>query len=111
MKTKLEKIFALSNNELNIKVAELAGWKPKFLGYEKDDGQLGRSQERYSKMPDYSVNLNAMHEIEEKLGNLDKYIRNLRLVTDCEPHAISHLIRANARERAQAYVLTMSEKK
>mgnify|MGYP003627043662 CR=1 FL=1 len=112
----LKQIQALSDKELNIKVAELLGWKSAMLNvgvhHEKvlcwrsptsmwmteGDGSYG--------MPNYCNDLNAMHDAEKAAfdwNTFGSYCGELDVVDE------NHGITATARQRAEAFVLTMKE--
>ena len=105
----------MTQSERQLKIAKLCKWNKKFLGYEPDDGHLGRSEERYSHMPDYLHNLNAMHEAELMLsqGMLQDYLSNLLpMMKECENETneynwVVRAVRATAAQRAEAFALTM----
>ncbi len=66
-------------------------------------------------VPNYLNDLNAMHEAEKVLEDelMTEYLQNLSLITHDEDHW-SHAwdqVRATARQRADAFLLTLEEPK
>ena len=115
---KLKEIQALGDVELRIKVATLDGWNDRPV-LEWDHYFLKRVGHRsveaatYSDLPDYPNDLNAMHEAEKVVvaGVEDRlrYLANLSLVTRDNPLTLG-MFRATARQRAEAFVLTLTSK-
>lgn len=132
---KLEQVKAMSDDQLRIKVAVLCGyvyegngnWKAPdgtplqaLYGTGGADGVivgLGNYDEDIP--PDYSTDLNAMHEA-EKLASYDEYWPTLFEIVTCEEvpicenqgmfiDAMSTVGGAPARQRAEAFVLTMED--
>ena len=105
-KMNIEQVKAMSGEELNAKVGDLAGFKPDFLGYGPFDGSRGDTDPRHSTSQNYSQDLNAMHEAEKKLTN-DQWVEyglNLDRLN------VFPIVHATARQRAEAFVLTMEQK-
>ena len=116
----LKEVQALTNGELRIKVAESCGIKGRFhstgCGVEfREDGK-----DYWQRIPDYPQDLNAMHEVEEMLvGILLKYGQEatcryeyvLADVIGCHASTMFRwkLLHATARQRAEAFVLTMEK--
>lgn len=111
----------MSDNELRVEVAELCGWKAHswFKGKDlaKDDKW---SDPFWSKgtgertIPDYPADLNAMHEIERKAPA--KYWQTLCEITGYGMMSVTYqnarlVAHATARQRAEAFVLTLSEQR
>ena len=93
----------LSNEELNIRVAELLG--PTSMWMTEGDGSYG--------MPNWCENLNAMHGAEQTITRDQQFLYHRLLIDpdNTRKSAIStmewHRITATARQRAEAFVLTM----
>ena len=123
MNAKIEEIKKMTEDQLTIKVAELMGYTD--LGYPKNRGDeegidpeliIGRSSEnrglRYI-VPPYSRDLDAMHEAEKyMLDNGDEWGRYTDILMDVIVQwegyqAAELLIHASARQRAEAFILTM----
>lgn len=111
-----DKVRALSDEELRVKVAELDGWKrDKQTGYFLGDTES---------LPNYLHDLNAVHEIEEKLDGdqVSAYAKLLgrhhptycvKVLDGRDPeedfwYETFTLIHATARQRCEALVLTLS---
>ena len=107
----LKEVRALSNKELRIMVARL----DKYRKLRREGGYLvgyKDGQTFWREVPNYPQDLNAMHEAEKLLNpehkgeystKFDEYCTNLALIcvfNNC-------LLRATARQRAEAFVLTM----
>jgi hypothetical protein len=117
----LKQIQALSNKELNVRVAELLGWKSAMLNvgvhHEKvlcwrsptsmwmteGDGSYG--------MPNWCENLNAMHEAENNLTGPQQGVfgDHLDWIAQKNGAPLRWMWNATARQRAEAFVLTMKE--
>jgi len=106
----------MTDRALCIEVAELCGWKDMEdrKGFGIWYGRKPPEYNGYSILPDYSNDLNAMHEAEERIlhkdligtGTYQRYLANLESV--CAPR---NPIFATARQRAEAFVATMQELK
>jgi hypothetical protein len=117
----LEQVKALTDEELRIKVAELLGWvkvphrsRP-LTGKEFSIDSQGIAWTSIDpEMLDYPKDLNACHEMEETL--IDEQKRFLYEVT-LHSLNVSHelgisvweTVHASARQRCEAFVLTMCE--
>ena len=108
----LKEVQALSDEALRIKVAELCGyvsWCDEYGSgqWEKDD----KAQDP----PDYPKDLNAMHEVEELMTppQYKRWNKILKCITvplnTCLTidHQLFKQRHATARQRAEAFVLTM----
>ena len=137
--TTLEEIKALSDDELRIKVAELLGWKDvrnmeytcacapagvcehcqaKLCGWDRRGGLIDSLRTGCyisGHVPDYPRDLNACHEMESWFWHRyagsefkwGEYVRNL--ISVCGHPSNQHHCRATARQRCEAYVLTMEQ--
>lgn len=99
MKLTLEQVKAMSDDELRSKVAELCGWKPYRFGGCKGDAHEASP-------PNYCRDLNAMHEAEKSIITQDQYIPDY---TEALYDTARHDWHATARQRAEAFVLTMGK--
>lgn len=130
----MEQVKAMTDEELRIKVAELCGWTHEPLDPKRDnaiwcvhwyppkttiDSEEGNWWKGFGAVPNYPFDLNAMQEAEKSLKGRVKnsdlwmdelYVRNLVEVIGCMPLSRTHLVRATARKRAEAFVLTMESK-
>ena len=123
---KLEEVQSLSGGALRIKVAELCGWarypdKDRAFGHEYwarfSYGHFAEDTSEYEdqRLPDYCNDLNAMHEAEKLLGTRVTYTLRLwdvvcpqcNQMTGLNSGIALMLIQATARQRAEAFVLTM----
>lgn len=107
----------MTNDELRIRVAELVGFMP-HVGHEGErwispDGK--RSVTRSYGLPDYTSDLNAMHEVESLLtaDQSWKYERKLREQLGTAAGMGSGVVsewnwHATAEQRARAFVATMT---
>ena len=118
----LEQVKKLSDEELQIKVAELCGWTSIHPAHDSlfgtrhwPDGQSAEGDE----VPNYPQDLNAMHEAEKTLptDRIKKYVYQVsKVASNGNPNAhLFHvqgavaLTTATARQRAEAFVMTMEE--
>jgi hypothetical protein len=114
-------VTKMTDNELNIKVAELAGWKktkgsdlyPKLQFASNVDywskNVNGSPGGWSSEVPRFATDLNLMHEAENRMTEGQKYrygivLENSTSYTD-QPRRIWN---ATARQRAEAFVNVMS---
>lgn len=90
----------MSNEQINIAIAEACGWK-RLLEY---NGAWGRGLQRTYLLPDYCNDLNAMHQAErvltpeQKLKYFNYFIRANTGFYDPE------IIFSTARQRAKAFL-------
>lgn len=108
----------LSDDELRIRVAEFCGWKNIHIRKPTIDPSLvglqdGKFDGRYGYIPEYTKDLNAMHEAEKVLSSREdrlSYLTNLCTITGDGDVGGSVLdtITATARQRAEAFVLTLN---
>lgn len=122
-KEKIASLKQLSSDELRIKVAELNDWKPNGAGYwhknkqvrglvSEDGGDWG-SCKGILALPDYPNDLNVMREIlieiyaSEELSEL--FEENLIEIVsyDYGYQGVYCWANASARQKAEAYILTM----
>lgn len=112
---KPEEIQKLSDDELSIKVAEFCGWwwlqdakgHKRWLHPEHKERSDGILYDEDGKpMPNYPQDLNAMHVAEKLIKPNDRtwawYLHWLGIVADCGA------VHATARQKAEAFVLTMN---
>lgn len=100
----IEEVKVLSGQELRIKVAELCRWKCVHRSGSWIIGWTDKPSMEVE-IPDYCEDLNAMHEAEKVIvtpKQHSKYIQGL-----CMLHGAKHVYMATARQRAEAFVLTM----
>jgi hypothetical protein len=110
----------MSYNDQLIKVAELDGWRPNGAGFWHKNGQVcslftfttdgcGGIGEDIERLPRYLDDLNVMHITESHMSEAQTYRMADKLVTILsKERGINHFIhRANAAQRAEAFVLVM----
>ncbi len=123
MKT-LPDLEALSNDELRVMLAKLAGFDMQHTetrngellatarldGYSKEDMLKSAVREV---VPNYPIDLNGVHEVEKHIGdaypfhNREWYRKQLRKVCNHPYH--THEVHATARQRAIALILTLQQ--
>jgi hypothetical protein len=98
----------MRDEQINIAIAELCGWK---------EEEFGPSwYQSFTKMPDYCNDLNAMHEAEKTLSGdqwLD-YMLNIQAVLVRHPNrdkwtVCRELRHATARQLAEAFLKTIGK--
>lgn len=92
----------MTNEEINIAIAEATGWILTAMNWWFKDGEY------FSLPPDYCTNLNAMHEAENALNDCEVKWGEFR-------HHLMHIIErtrhelhATARQRAEAFLKTLN---
>ena len=97
IKTTISKFLGEPTKDLPIKIAIY-----KYLGKSTKNGRI--------KIPDYANDLNAMHEAENGLDGflMLKYTTELLKITGGKGGCFSH-IRATARQRSEAFIITMKD--
>lgn len=120
----LDAIKKMSDEELRVKVAELCAWTKvrktpensglcRWIGNPPSHLDVGWGE--FSRLPDFSRDLNAMHEAEGLLTEEQqaKYYDSLTWEAfGCGLHSITHRnekvkISATARQRCEAFILTL----
>lgn len=95
----------MSEQEINIAIAESCGWRPdkRGLGWLSPHGY-------YAPEPDYCNDLNAMHETEKILTEEQCAFFRVHLRERLEDHPASrYLWHATARQRAEAFLRTLGK--
>tara|TARA_R110002126_G_scaffold107508_5_gene242965 strand:+ start:4962 stop:5324 length:363 start_codon:yes stop_codon:yes gene_type:complete len=116
----LKQIQALSDTELNIRIAELLGWerfpdKANRCGHEYwaqfKDGHFCTDTQERDELPNYCTDLNAMHEAENNLTGPQQGVfgDHLDWIAQKKGAPLRWMWNATARQRAEAFVLTMKE--
>ena len=115
----LEQVKVMSDEELRIKVAKLCGWKFRKTAWfmrwlwgsiltQRSDGKLFCGY-----FPKYATDLNAMHEAENLIPPTKQATYGGK-IADLTGRFGSNVFfkfaHATARQRAEAFVLTMEEK-
>lgn len=112
----LEQVKAMSDDELSKKIFQICGFKQVIVCYNDlplEEG--GGMVPRYSRIPHYSNDLNAMHQLEAltlhtHIEKWLKYVDILRRMDDPNFGGACKEISATARQRAEAFVLAMEKK-
>ena len=96
----------MSDQEINIAIAEVCGWrlifKTKIRQYGRPPWKIDGCRER---IPDYCNDLNAIHEAEKMLTEEQCVFVRAHLHERLEDHPASrYLWHATARERAKAFL-------
>lgn len=108
----LKQAQAMSDDKLRKKIAKLCGWV--FSGYPAIDGnKWAKSPEGevvlYNYMvPNYPQDLNAMYEAEKQLSS-EQAGRYQMLLSNILGPTVWNLMRATARQRAEAFVMAMED--
>jgi len=113
----IESLRLLSNNQLNELVAKACGWKQGpcgcgFIWCDKRIRWFAPDNIWHSYIPDFSENLNAMHGLEAAMDSelSMTWMSNLSLaVHGVDDKDTVNMMQASARQRAEAYVLTMGK--
>ena len=114
-------IDKVKDDELNIQVATLCGYKNIYsifsIAYQKDLLK-GTIDNHVLTIPDYVYDLNAMAELEKNIFTdaviAERYEKNLMHIVQWSQSLrteFSWAIKASAKQRAEAYVLTMKKEK
>ena len=92
----------MTNEEINIAIAEACGWTTKHKGLWVERLQT------YAALPDYLNDLNAMHEAEKVLkgGMRSKYDAELTLICSRDYNFIWE---STASQRAEAFLRTIDK--
>jgi hypothetical protein len=105
----------MTDQQKRIRIAEKCGWtdiKEKWSGIYGEPTELGGKNKNYlwRRVPDYLNDLNAMHEAERQILNEETwqiYRHNLTKITF---NTGEDEVSATARQRADAFLLTIGEK-
>jgi hypothetical protein len=112
-KMTLEQVKALADEELRIKVAELLGWRNiridfSYFDYQDDTGLIANDKIGYTlPLPDYPRDLNACHEMENSSLDFKQSPKYNEWLFEIACREGWHPERATARQRCEAFVLTM----
>ena len=94
----------MTNDQINIAIAELCGWEPVPEGHFHPDNPIGQTP------PSYTTDLNAMHEVEATLQwiETDAYLDTLARIVDSTNGYRMELTfavaAATAAQRAEAFL-------
>jgi hypothetical protein len=91
----------MTNKQINNTIAKACGWKLKKHYWLTPEGCEAFGWD----IPDYSTDLNAMHEAEKGLENPDCYEKWLADVCG----GTSYLFHATAQQRAEAFLKTLGK--
>lgn len=115
----------MTTNEINIQIAKIMGWgdiQPCTCSEDKPRGVIPGGGD-FRHIPDFTKDLNAVHEAEKSIQAVSyedtrrlwlTYIIRLReIITIIHPKSDTEhewlLIRATARQRAEAFLATMAQ--
>lgn len=100
----------MTDQEINVAIAELCGWKREPYNADYWQPKSGASFVHKSKLPDYCNDLNAMHEAENiilELGLMDGLEGYHNILCGVIDNA--NAIRATARQRCEAFLRTKNQ--
>jgi len=96
----------MTNEQINIAIAEACGWKYEKNETHAPDGSFWWSKE--PEIPDYCNDLNAMHEA-EKVFDTALYCRYINELCDLTIKGNNSMYMATARQRAEAFLKTINK--
>jgi hypothetical protein len=96
----------MTNEQINIAIAEACGWKYEKNETHAPDGSFWWSKE--PEIPDYCNDLNAMHEA-EKVFDTALYCRYINELCDLTIKGNNSMYMATARQRAEAFLKTIEK--
>jgi hypothetical protein len=103
----------MTNEQINIAIAEACGWTDISKYTQAVDGWYGYEPENgpHSKVPDYCNDLNAMHEAEKSLNQIQAraYSDFLGQSEQDGTWAGCHCFHLTARQRAEAFRKTIGK--
>lgn len=121
----------MTNQEINIAIAEICGWKKQIRrGFDGENfsqhyEELSWYQNDIWKLegpPNYCTDLNSMHEAEAALSALDHQkfclflhksimgtMDNFDINGACNLECVSRVVKATARQRAEAFLRTIEK--
>lgn len=124
-KTTFEQVKKMTGEQLQIKIAKLLGWKGICKGKAWANTLVGISPETtngcFNPIPNYPGSLEEMYDAEEVVGkepiNVLRYYQNLVFIIDHDNEGNQifgrciywDTLHATARQRAEAFVLTMEK--
>jgi hypothetical protein len=103
----------MTNEKINIAIAEACGWKYENNETHAPDGSFWWSKEL--EIPDYCNDLNAMHEAENRLLSNEKESYWNQLYDQCDRTVFSRvednykMLHATATQRAEAFLRTINK--
>ena len=106
----------MTDDQINVAIAEVCGWKNLAFDVWHDGlvGVLPTNKDVCSKIPNYCNDLNAMHEVEEQMDEIDWvfFINELSTLVRLPKQAevqIKQFVHSTARQRAQAFLRTVGK--
>jgi hypothetical protein len=96
----------MTNEEINIAIAEACGWKYANNETHAPDGSFWWSKE--PEIPDYCNDLNAMHEA-EKVFDTALYCRYINELCDLTIKGNNSMYMATSHQRAEAFLKTIEK--
>ena len=98
----------MTNEQINAAIAEACGWKEvRVNGGAGVYKGFDNGAELRPDIPDYCTDLNAMHEAEKFLRDANLLFEYGMHITNS--HHYEYLLRATARERAEAFLRTLGK--
>ena len=94
----------MTNEQINIAIAEHCGWRVERLSTGEPHGKPIGEQGPFRELPDYCNDLNAMHEAEKVLTADQWYEYDSKM-----PLRDPQKIHATARQRAEAFLRTLGK--
>jgi hypothetical protein len=92
----------MTDERINIEIAELCGWKKDSQnGFQPTWKNPDGTRYAESLLPNYTADLNACHEFEQKFGHINEwfyYEKALAEITD------GYIFHATARQRCEAFL-------
>jgi len=107
-----EEVSKLTDEEIRIKVAELCGWKS-IEPYKPEGCQLykdlfGLKRGRFGQIPNYPQDLNACHKVVNSWTDPSKWFAYDTHIARITRKAGTFSWNATARQRAEAFLMTMT---
>ena len=103
----------MTDEQINAAIAEACGWKVTTSSFGIPPTQTAFSKlHGYDELPNYCIDLNAMHEAEKVLKSWDQYTNYHAWLGYCGGNKIVQLhecITATARQRAEAFLRTLDK--
>lgn len=99
----------MTDEQINQRIAEACGWKPKR---QTKLTRTGHFKVSYENPPDYCNDLNAIHEAEKTLKGYEQihtYVWHLNNRKDWETDFKLMEVHISARERAEAFLRTLGK--
>ena len=99
----------MTDQQINQRIAEVCGWKPKR---QTKLTRTGHFKVSYENPPEYCTDLNAMHQAEKSLKGYEQihtYVWHLNNRKDWETDFKLMEVHISARDRAEAFLRTLGK--